>query len=328
MSTGCDFEALVDFIDKRMRMSQIYQPLLIRALVDAGGAATLRQLAQAFLAQDESQLLFYERRIRQMPLRVLRKHGVVQAEGQLVSLACGSLTYRQRAEIRRLCEQKMQDFIARRGLEIWDYRLLEGDPVPESLRIRVLKDSGGRCALCGATARTTSLEVDHIVPRSRGGSNSHENLQVLCRDCNQAKSNTDTADYRTLHAADRQAGCPFCDEGVAARAQHVHGTCLALPDKYAVTPGHMLIIPRRHVTDWFGLTDQERRDADELIRQLRAHITAADSSVAGFNIGANCGEEAGQTIFHAHIHLIPRRKGDCPAPRGGVRGVIPGRMGY
>lgn len=133
---------------------------------------------------------------------------------------------------------------------------------------------------------------------------------------------------QNLQDDQRQHGCPFCDEGMAARAPHVHGTCLAVADRHPVAPGHMLIIPRRHVVDWFGLTEQERRDADALLHLLRAHITAVDPAVTGFNIGVNCGADAGQTILHTHIHLIPRRQGDCPDPRGGVRGVIPGRMGY
>jgi ATP adenylyltransferase len=84
------FEDLLDFLENRMSMSHIYQPLLIRALVDSGGTATLRQLAQSFLLQDESQLLFYEKRIKQMPLKILRKHGVVDYQGDLVSLSTGS----------------------------------------------------------------------------------------------------------------------------------------------------------------------------------------------------------------------------------------------
>jgi len=76
------------------------------------------------------------------------------------------------------------------------------------------------------------------------------------------------------------------------------------------------------------MTANERRDSEDLARIFRNKISSKDEAVMGFNIGANCGESAGQTIWHAHIHLIPRRDGDTPNPRGGVRGVIPGRMGY
>ena len=93
-SKGClmRFDDLLPFITEQMRMSHIYQPLLIRALVDAGGAATLRQLAHAFLAQDESQLRFCEQRVKEISLGVVAKHGVVRHDGQLVSVAVPDLT--------------------------------------------------------------------------------------------------------------------------------------------------------------------------------------------------------------------------------------------
>ena len=76
------------------------------------------------------------------------------------------------------------------------------------------------------------------------------------------------------------------------------------------------------------MTAQERQDADDLIQMMRDRIRASDASVTGFNIGMNCGQTAGQTIMHAHIHLIPRRAGDVENPKGGVRGAIPHKMHY
>ncbi len=76
------------------------------------------------------------------------------------------------------------------------------------------------------------------------------------------------------------------------------------------------------------MTFKERKDADKLIRTLCDRIKKSDKTVTGFNIGTNCGKSAGQSIMHAHIHLIPRRDGDMPKPKGGVRGVIPDKMGY
>jgi len=103
---------------------------------------------------------------------------------------------------------------------------------------------------------------------------------------------------------------------------------VAIADKFPVTQGHLLVLPRRHTPDLFGMVERERLDANNLLRILRGRIQQNDSTVTGFNIGMNCGEDAGQTIMHAHIHLIPRRRGDTAKPRGGVRGVIPGKMAY
>lgn len=88
------------------------------------------------------------------------------------------------------------------------------------------------------------------------------------------------------------------------------------------------MISRRHAATYFDLFEPERRAISLLLDELRQDILARDSSVEGFNIGANAGEIAGQTIMHAHVHLIPRRRGDVAEPRGGVRGVIPGKASY
>jgi len=102
----------------------------------------------------------------------------------------------------------------------------------------------------------------------------------------------------------------------------------AVKDKHPVTPGHLLVIPVRHTSDFFAMTEAERTDANQLLRLLQGKIKAEDLKVTGFNVGMNCGETAGQTVSHAHIHLIPRRKGDMADPKGGVRGVIPDGQGY
>jgi ATP adenylyltransferase len=322
------FEELADFLESKMSMSHVYQPLLIRTLVDAGGAATLRQLAQAFVLQDESQLLFYEKRIKDMPVKVLSSHRVVERDGDFVSLTTELRTLEQKARIRMLCEMKLQEFIQRRGLGIWDYRLLETDPVPDDLRYQALKASGGRCALCGATKNEQPLDVDHIIPRSRGGENVLENLQVLCAKCNRTKGNKDETDFRRDLTPDTDATCVFCSSERQAEGVATNGSVFAVKDKHPVSPGHHLVLPKRHTADYFSMTTQERREAEELLRMLRNKIVAEDESVVAFNVGTNCGEVAGQTVMHAHIHLIPRRKGDTPKPRGGVRGVIPAKMSY
>ena len=189
------FDEIIDFLENRMRMSHIYQPLLIKSLVEAGGSATIRQIAHAFLSQDESQLIYYEKRIKEMPLRVLRNHGIVSNDGELVLLNTKKLTFQQKAKIKMICDQKLQEFLVKKGLGAWDYRLLETDPVSDVLRYRVLMESGGRCALCGATKNERPLDVDHILPRSKGGKNVYENLQVLCSKCNRSKGNKDETDF-------------------------------------------------------------------------------------------------------------------------------------
>ena len=95
----------------------------------------------------------------------------------------------------------------------------------------------------------------------------------------------------------------------------------AVHDGFPVTEGHALVIPKRHVTDFFGLSDDEVLACNQLLKELRSTILVQDELVEGFNVGMNAGEVAGQTIFHCHIHLIPRREGDVEAACGAVVGI-------
>lgn len=101
----------------------------------------------------------------------------------------------------------------------------------------------------------------------------------------------------------------------------------AIYDKYPVGKGHMLFIPKRHVKDFFDITKEEREAIFELIDEGKKLIDEK-YSLDSYNIGINCGEHAGQTIMHVHVHLIPRYIGDMKDPTGGVRGVIPYKMKY
>lgn len=121
--------------------------------------------------------------------------------------------------------------------------------------------------------------------------------------------------------------CLFCPLP-SSRVIASNNLAIAIWDGFPVTPLHSLVIPRRHAKDYFELTPEEVAACDQLLRQLREGALAEDSTIDGFNIGANAGAVAGQTIFHCHIHLIPRRKGDVAEPRGGVRHVIPGKGSY
>ena len=99
-------------------------------------------------------------------------------------------------------------------------------------------------------------------------------------------------------------------------------------DSYPVSKYHSLIVPKRHILDYFELTNDELLACDDLIKKIKKKIQNEDKTVDGFNIGTNSGVVAGQSIMHCHIHLIPRRKGDVDNPQGGVRGVIPSKQHY
>ncbi|MDF1628855.1 MAG: HIT family protein [Alcanivoracaceae bacterium] len=121
--------------------------------------------------------------------------------------------------------------------------------------------------------------------------------------------------------------CPFCTPSSSLPAMPDHPLAHIREDLYPVSPGHLLIIPNRHVANWFELSSQEQQAVMELVNQAKMRL---DDTLQpdGYNIGINCGEAAGQTVMHVHCHLIPRYEGDTLEPRGGVRGVIPEKQSY
>ena len=120
--------------------------------------------------------------------------------------------------------------------------------------------------------------------------------------------------------------CPFCNIDPSAVILK-NELCFAIFDKYPVNPGHVLVIPYRHVADYFELTKEEKIAAVELIDEVKKFLDR-EFSPDGYNVGVNVGKWAGQTVMHVHIHVIPRYRGDVEDPTGGVRGVIPQRRNY
>lgn len=121
--------------------------------------------------------------------------------------------------------------------------------------------------------------------------------------------------------------CPFCSLDKDRKIILESAFTFAIYDKFPVNNGHVLIIPKRHCLNYFSLSFEEQADCFLLLNKVKDMILDR-LNPSGYNIGINVGEEAGQTVKHVHIHLIPRYKGDVENPRGGVRGVIPSKQNY
>ena len=121
--------------------------------------------------------------------------------------------------------------------------------------------------------------------------------------------------------------CLFCDvkkTGIVYENELVYASY----DSYPVSEHHCLIIPKRHIKDYFDLSNDELVACNDLIKIVKKEITNKDPLVKGFNLGTNIGIVSGQSILHCHLHLIPRREGDVDNPQGGVRSVIPNKQHY
>ena len=120
--------------------------------------------------------------------------------------------------------------------------------------------------------------------------------------------------------------CPFCNP-VANEIVAKNDLCYARRDRYPVSKGHLLVIPFRHIPDFFSMTFEEKQAVLALIDSCK-DVIEMEFSPAGYNIGFNVGEAAGQTVMHCHCHVIPRYIGDVRNARGGVRGVVPQKRDY
>ena len=324
------YDDLTTFIASSMRMSHVYQPVMLIELFKQGGSADVSAIARSLLLHDQSQLQYYEEITKNMVGKVLTKsRGITEKDGAVYSLPnFKDLTSNEVEQLISLCQTKIDEYIAKRGDAIWQHRTKSSGVIPGTIRYEVLKQAKGRCQLCGVDGEGKALEVDHILPRNNGGSDDLSNLQALCYSCNATKRDRDDTDFRDIadSYANRDSACVFCtlDRELVAENE----LAIAFRDGYPVTPLHTLVIPKRHVADYFDLYQPELNAINQLLQQLKSDIVKEDDTVTGFNVGTNAGESAGQTVFHCHLHLIPRRAGDVDDPRGGVRGVIADRQKY
>ena len=134
-------------------------------------------------------------------------------------------------------------------------------------------------------------------------------------------------EYRHFNQLQHSADCPFCAPDPSRELITESATVYAMLDKYPVSPGHALVIPKQHVSDYFDLPERTKAACWAVVDRAKM-LLSQRFQPDGFNVGINIGEPAGQTIPHVHIHLIPRYYGDVQNPRGGVRGVIPDKADY
>ncbi|WP_445381623.1 HIT domain-containing protein [Robiginitalea sp. IMCC43444] len=321
---------LKDYIENKMSMSHVYQPVMIKTLLVNGGVAHKKAIAKDILSYDISQVEYYIRITNNMVGRVLRKNGIAKKEKDNYSLiSFKDLSAEEVEALIGLCESKIAEYIDKRGDKIWEHRRRNRKAVPGSIRYQVLKRAKGRCELCGISMEEKALEVDHIVPKNHGGEDSLDNYQALCFTCNANKRDTDDTDFRKMNAvySHREQNCIFCTIN-KGRIIDSNELAFVIRDKYPVTEGHLLMIPKRHCKTYFEISQAELNSMHRLAHKHREILITEDPGISGFNIGFNIGKDAGQTVNHCHMHLIPRRKGDVNNPVGGVRNIIPGKGDY
>jgi len=332
MSNSKRYIEIKDFIQNRMRMSHVYQPVMLSELLQKNGKADSSEIATVLLSKDQSQIDYYQHIVNGMVGKVLRSHALVTKlprQPDYFLKGYSELNAEEIQQLIALCEEKLKDFESKRGDSVWEHRSRNRKLVSGTVRYSVLKRANYRCELCGIKADDKALEVDHIVPKSLGGADDLTNYQALCYSCNASKGNRDSTDLagNRIEYTNRLDGCLFCEAYSDRKVITENTLAYAIEDGFPVTEGHTLIIPKRHVIDYFGLSTAEVSATNQLLHEVKNKLCSSDETITGFNIGMNAGASSGQTVFHSHTHLIPRREGDVDNPKGGVRHVINGK-GY
>ena len=262
---------LHDYITNRMKMSHIYQPVMLKVLLENNGEASTEQIASALLSYDQSQVEYYGIRTKQMVGKVLTNNGVVEPvkSGRSTigfKLNTEAATEAQRASLITLCDNAITDYLTKRGDTLWQHRASDSGYVSGSTRYNVLKRAKYRCELCGAHESQIALHVDHIIPKSKGGPDDLSNFQALCQTCNTNKRAEDDTDFRGILDSykHRDSKCVFCTN-CAGRIIAENELCFAIRDGFPVTDLHTLIIPKRHVADYFDLYQPELNAIHELL---------------------------------------------------------------
>jgi ATP adenylyltransferase len=326
------YDKLVDFIDSGMRMSHIYQPVMLIELLSNRGVLKDNDIAKALLSHDQSQIEYYTHITNNMVGRVLRNRSIVSRNKktrEFTLLGFDNLSESQIEDLKSRCMRRLEEYLRKRGKKIFDHRRKSSGYVTGTIRYQVLKRAKFHCELCGVSADQKALEVDHILPRNKGGSDDPSNLQALCYSCNAMKRDLDDTDFHRIRESYnvREEACLFCHP-VKGRMFSENELAYCYLDGYPVTEGHLLVIPKRHVASYFDLGQAEINACTSLLVEQQKLAQTSDTSIEGYNIGVNIGTTAGQTVMHCHIHLIPRRNGDVENPVGGVRNTIPGKGSY
>ena len=279
------YNKLKKFISDEMRMSQIYQPLMLIELLKGKGTATIKKIAQSILNHDPTQIEYYSEVVKNMVGKVLTKNrGLTLKDGDAYKLIdAESLTREQRDSLINLCEEKIKGYEEKQDGSHWEHRKRGRKAISGTIRYEIIKRAKGRCESCGISHEKRSLEVDHIVPKSLGGKDDLSNYQALCYVCNSQKSNKDDTDFRNINTQyeHRENGCLFCDIQVNDKKRIISENNLAylMTDAHEVTKNHSLIIPKRHVKDYFDITQAEINSVNQLIKLQKSKLDKNDKSI-------------------------------------------------
>ena len=190
-------DRLKNFLINKMSMSHIYQPVIIKELLLNNNKNSIKSLAKKLLEYDDTQIEYYQHIIKRYPKSTLKKHSIINTdiENFYLDEEFISLSEKDKQELIDICDEAIQNFVLNREGSYGRRNTFKRN-IKSSDYIEVLRRAKGKCQLCGISKDERSLEVDHVTPKSKGGSDDISNLGALCWLCNSKKSNKSDFDYR------------------------------------------------------------------------------------------------------------------------------------
>ena len=302
------YNNLKEFLDGRMRMTHIYQPVMLSHLLANGGQSNVSNIARAFLVHDPTQVEYYELITKRYPGQVLQRRGITERTKNNYSIpGFDELSEEEIKDLISICSNKLDEFLARKVSNPWEHRRKSSGYIPGSKKYEVLKNAKFRCLLCGISAGERALEVDHITPRSQGGTDDISNLQALCFSCNAMKKDTDDTDFRNVEEEyeTRKAGCPQCfpHSGLVRKEEELaYSTHVAVAGQENV-----LIVPKRHIGNYFGLYQPELNTIQRILYATQAESQQSDESIIGFEVSFEAGVSSAKPAEHAYLKVRIKR---------------------
>ncbi len=308
--TALNYKELMDFIENRMSMTGVYQPVMIEKMLRNGGTVSAWGAAREFLRNDYAQLEYYIHIVNRWPRRTLKKHGVITESGigdrnRMFTLTASGLTKRQRENLVASCRHRLNEYKMRKGIPPHGDGPHSPKAVSGSMRYKVLAKSGGRCVACGVSSLERAIEVDHIVPRSKGGPDELSNLQALCYKCNSQKRDRDDLDF--LQEINRKAfghkGCRWCKREMKMQ-NFLAGAAQVKRTRYGQ---HVVIVPKRHMPNYFELRPPERAMMIDLLEAHLAEEYPEARSASDFSLELETSASVDESR-HCAIHVVPIRR--------------------
>lgn len=304
MAGALDYEEMARFVRHTMKMTSVYQPIVIRALVESGGEATDSDIARAFMGEDKRRLEYYAGIARRWPRKVLEKHGVVTyrkgakgKEGVFV-LDLEGATEGQRRRIAELCNLRLEEYIGRKaaGVPMLD-RIGRQPAVPDAARDAALARSGGACAECGTPLHKAATRIDHIIPPRIGGAEDDpSNLRALCAVCAVAKKDRDALEFLLVHnRLSFRKGCWLC--GRRESADLGNELAVAVPARRPAAVHHWIVAPKSHVSRFDEMLPAERHFCMDLIEPAKERMRGAGCGGLGFRVSMRDGASGGRGHF-------------------------------